>query len=240
MMKKFIITVWLLAGLVYSTSAEMRIWTSVKGDTIEAEFVKKIGSKAILTTAKGKQLKIPMHGLCKADLAYIASVIPPEFKIDVDIDKDSRKLADYDGYVSKKDSISGEVIIKQTNSDKCNRSFKACLYVFAKDLKSDSKMVILKKEHSFDYRTSKQTSFTTNVACIQHRDYWYNGKKGMTYDGYLIFIEDSKGNVVKVDASQKKYEDNIPRIKPLNKGDGFNRSFKKVKVCSGGNDYYYF
>jgi hypothetical protein len=239
-MKSFLLLACVLTGLALSASAEMRIWTSVKGDTIEAEFVKKIGSNILMTTAGGKQLKIPMRGLCKTDLAYIASVIPPEFDIDVDIDKDSRKLADYDGYVSKRDSISGEVIIKQTNPEKCNRSFKACLYVFAKDLKSDSKMVILKKEHSFDCKSSRQTSFVTDVASVQNRDYWYDGKKGMAYHGYLIFIEDSNGNIIEFDANQKLYEDNVVRIKTFNKGDGFDRDFRKVKVSSGGSDYWFF
>lgn len=232
-----------LVGLLFISSisrAEMRIWTSVKGDTVEAEFVKKIGSKVILTRAGGQQIKVPMSGLSQADLAYIASVIPPEFKIDVDIDKDSKKLADYDGYVSKRDSISGEVIIKKTNPEKCNRSFKAYLFVFAKDLKSDSKMVILKKEHTFDCKTSKQTSFTTDVASVQNRDYYYDGKRGMAYHGFLSFIEDSKGNIIKVDSNQKMYEDNISQIRGFNKGEGFDRNFRKVKVTSGGGDYWFF
>ena len=158
----------------------------------------------------------------------------------MDVDKDSKKLADYDGYVAKRDSISGEVIIKKTNPEKCNLSFKAWIYIFAKDLKSDSKMIILKKEHSFDCKNSKQTSFVTDVASVQNRDYWYDGKKGMTYHGYLVFIEDSKGNLIAVESNQKTYEDNISRIKPFKQGEGFNKSFRKVKVNSRGNDYFYF
>lgn len=226
--------------LVSFSFAEMRIWTSVKGDSIEAEFVKKIGSKAVLNTADGRQLKIPMQGLCKADLAYISSVIPPEFDIDVDIDKDSKKLADLDGYVSKRDSISGEVAIKQTNQEKTNRSFKAFFYVFAKDLKSDSKMVILKQEHAFDCKSSRETQFATEVATVQHRDYWYDGKKGMQYHGYLLVIEDSKGSVIAVDSTQKLYEDNVVKLKSFSKGDGFDKNFRKVRVNSGGSDYWYF
>lgn len=240
-MKKIVVGLGLSILLWASvSSAEMRIWTSVKGDTIEAEFVKKIGSNIIMTTAEAKQLKIPMRGLCKADLAYIASVIPPEFKISVDIDNDSKKLADYDGYVSKRDSISGEVIIKKTNAEKCNRSFKAYFYVFAKDLKSDSKMVIIKKEHSFNCKSSGQTSFATDVASVQNRDYWYDGKKGMKYHGYLVFIEDSKGRLIKIDANKKIYEENITRIKDFKNGDGFDKGFRKVKVNSGGRDYWFF
>ena len=71
------VAVWLVVFFgVTLAHAEMRIWTSVKGDTIEAEFIKKIGSDIIMKTAQGKQLKIPMRGLSKADHNYIASVIP--------------------------------------------------------------------------------------------------------------------------------------------------------------------
>ena len=237
---KVIRLVFLFCFVAFLANAETRIWTSVKGDTIEAEFIKKIGSNIIMKTAGGKQLKIPMRGLSKADLNYIASVIPAEFKIEVDVDKDSKKLADYDGYVAKRDSISGEVIIKKTNPEKCSLSFKAYIYIFAKDLKSDSKMIILKKEHSFDCKRSKETTFVTDVASVQNRDYWYDGKKGMTYHGYLVFIEDSKGNLIAVESNQKMYEDNITRIKSFNKGEGFDRSFRKVKVNSSGSDYFYF
>ena len=51
-MSKKWIAVWLVVffGVTFAY-AEMRIWTSVKGDTIEAEFIKKIGTDIIMKTA---------------------------------------------------------------------------------------------------------------------------------------------------------------------------------------------
>ena len=89
-MKKEIICI--IAALFVQGSVaeeEMRTWTSRKGDVIAAKYVRMFaGGKVVLRTSKGRDLKIPVTDLSKADQKYLAELVPPKLDISVDMDID--------------------------------------------------------------------------------------------------------------------------------------------------------
>ena len=127
----------LLMGVLFA-HAEMRIWTSIKGDTIEAEYVQMFGgNKVVLKTSEGKILKIPVDGLCAKDGEYLASVVLPKIDIKVDVDKDRNKEFATSGYKRYRETIKCSVSLKKTSKMECSREFTAYLYVFAEQINGD-------------------------------------------------------------------------------------------------------
>lgn len=61
-----------LCFLFLLSPAEGRTWTNTQGKTLEAEFVKLDGQKAVLTRAGGQTVTIPLNQLSKADQDFIA------------------------------------------------------------------------------------------------------------------------------------------------------------------------
>ncbi|MEE9368343.1 MAG: SHD1 domain-containing protein [Pontiella sp.] len=228
-MNKVLIVVIMVLGFVFAAQAEMRIWTSVKGDTIEAEYIKLFAGKVILNTPEGKQLKVPISGLCNADKEWLANAVPPKIKISVDMDKDSDTLSSYSGYSydyqTKAETVKGTVKLDKTNQEPCNREFTARMYVIGKETTRDLREVISFAEHTFSFKTSKTTTFKTTPATVEYTKSSYSVNRGLKYEGYLVVVEDQKGGIVAFESSQSSYEKNVHKFKSVRKGTKFDRDF---------------
>jgi hypothetical protein len=186
----------------------------------------------------GKQIQVPVKGLSKKDQTYLAGLVPPEIEFVVDVDKESQKPVDWDGYVRKQTTISCSVSLKKKSPEACNRDFTACIMVFAEDVQGDLKKVILKKEHKFNFKKSKMTSFETDGVELMFREGLGINKQGLKYEGYIIFVEDSNGEVIAMKSSKKNYEKYLYALKKANAGEWCNREFRKVKHSNSRSTYY--
>lgn len=242
MMKKSISIILILIGISTWAQAEMRIWSDKKGNTIEAEFVSVIGSKVVLKTPEGKTLKVTMSGLSAADKKFLASSIPPTIKIDVDIDKDEEKMHDSGYSVSKKETVSCSIELKKTSKEPCNREFTAHVYIFAESLLDNSKKIIIHKEHKFNFKSKATSTFSSESASVQNYKGWSsisNGKYGAEYHGYLVVVEDDRGNIISVESNQTTYEKNIASIKGKAVGTRFDKNYKILTGKEQNVSYYY-
>ncbi len=203
--------------------AEMRMWTDKKGNSIEAEFVKIFSGKVILKLANGKQVKVPQSGLSKKDLEYLASAIPPKIDFEVDIDNDERQTSsDGYGYSSRrKQKIKGSVTLTKKNRDPSNRQFTAYLYVFAKELRDDEIWVLDTVKKAFSFESQKTVEFSGNQRSVNYTDYSDVDDYGDKYEGYFVFIEDEKGNIIYTKGSRSLYESKISQTKKSKNNDRF-------------------
>jgi hypothetical protein len=62
-MKTTVVSISALFILGLAAHAEMRVWTSVKGDTVEAEFINVFGEKVVLKRAEPGRLIAGLEGL---------------------------------------------------------------------------------------------------------------------------------------------------------------------------------
>jgi hypothetical protein len=229
-MKKIVIGVvgfFILA----STNAEMRVWTSVKGDTVEAEYVNMFAGKVVLMKPDGSQLKVPIKGLCSADREYLASTIPPEIKIKVDVDKDRDTVSSYSSeygsynYERKAETTKCIVTLEKTNPEKCSRNFKAYLYVMGEEVSRSQRKVLSYAEHEFSFKNTDFTEFRSNPVTVEYTKSDYASNRGFKFEGYLVFVEDDKGMIVTLDASQSAYEKNLHKIKLAEQDTEFDDDF---------------
>ncbi len=219
-----------------SAAAEMRIWTSVKGDTVEAEFKGITSGRVILKKSDGKQLKVPMKGLCSADLKYLETKIPPDIDIDVKVDKDKNKLSEESfysySYEKNEYAITCEVTVAKKGRDKNSMPLKAGVLVFSEGTKNKELKVIAKNDKEFDFKYSDSVTFNSDLVKIQEYEYsgyYSGGEGGEEYAGYVVYVENKDGEMLEVRGSSGKFEKNIARIKDFNKGTRFNDNFVVIK-----------
>lgn len=221
----------ILFSWTFQVHAEMRTWTSVKGDTIEAEFIKKTGNTVILKTSQGKQLKIPASGLSKADHEYLLGAIPPKIKITVKVDVDRDKQGDGYFFEETEESHMVSVSIKKTNREKSNQKFKAQLYIIAQSKKNSSEKKLIGYEtHDFSFVDRDEANFsgTSKVTSTQS----YYTKTGFRFEGYLVCVEDASGKVIAVDTKLTLYEKNLHNLKKASEGDLLSKDLSVLESAS--------
>ena len=86
---------------VYS-SAESREWTTVDGRSFKAEYSLRMGSDAVFKTDRGKQVRIPVDQLSKADQEFVMLENPPKLDISFSRTTDKRRYpVGYNGNETK-------------------------------------------------------------------------------------------------------------------------------------------
>lgn len=218
----------LLLGTAYSEP--MRTWTSKKGDTIEARYLRPFaGGKVVLKTSEGRELKIPVSELSARDQDYVASLVPVKLKINVDVDADSETTRESEYYVEKREVVKGVVDIEKTNREPSNKTFTIRCYVFAKNLSGRSFWLISYTEKKGSYKgTAKNIGFRIETAEVAYETSSWEDPSGFRYDGYLVVVEDDAGQTVTMDSNRGTYEKNWSKIKGSQKGHEFDRDFDRM------------
>lgn len=223
-MKKLIIAILVtLAVGELTVRAEMRVWTAKNGKSIEAEFVQVISDKVVLKKTNGKQIKVPISGLCAADQQYLESATPPKIEIDVNIDKDTKTVAGNGyNYEVKNDKVKGHVTITKKNRESSSKKFTAYLCIISEDRRNDTLWLLDKSQHGFSFKNQNKITFSGDKSSTSYytgsnyrsSSRGWNGK----YAGYLVIIEDDKGKVICTKGSRSLFEENVSRIRKAKKG----------------------
>ena len=231
MMRRLLIGIMIVLAIgAMGTFAEMRTWTDKKGNSIEAEFVSIFSGKVVLKTANGKQKKIPQSGLSAKDQEYLKNAIPPTIKIDVFIDKENKQISsDGYGYSRRKEKIKGRVTLTKKNRESSSRKFTAYLYIFGKDLHDDEIWILDKTQYEFSFEHQKEIEFSGKQSTVTYTNTTYSNDQGDRYDGYLVFIKDSGGNVVCIKGSRSKYEEKVTQIEKAKKNARFDSDLTPLK-----------
>ncbi len=228
-MKKTVFSIMVAASLLSwcSYAEELRVWTAVNGQTIEAKFIQMSGLKVVLETTDSKRIMITKSNLCAADQKYLADVIPPELKIDIDKDVDSRKLHETDGYTEKQETVTLNIVIKKLNPDPCTRKFKAHVYFIGEAPRSGKRKVVAQKEQDVSFLKHNTVKFAA-TATMQHDDYGpeysFVGHVdfGWEFEGYILVIKDETGQAIAVESNKSTYKASLAKIeKKKNERDGF-------------------
>lgn len=218
-------SVLLLCATVH---AEMRIWTSRKGDTVEAEYVRMSGSKVGLKTSDGRTIYVPAEGLCDDDQEYLshAAAVPPTVIVTVSEDMESDKNSS--GYPETLiEWLTLEVNVRKRNPEPSLERFNTELYILGREKKNSeffSIIDIVKRELTF--AQSDLVTFTEKFT-IKSEVSW-SWSRGYEYKGYLVCVKNSEGEVVAMDCNQNILERNLSLVLKSRKNDIYNEDFIKV------------
>jgi len=211
--------------------ADMRTWNSKKGSTIEAEYVNDVGGKVVLKGADGKQRKVPIAALSEKDQEYIYCLKPP--KIDINVKKGLRRGDSGRDYDNKSQVVQCEVAIKKTGTRPYTGDLKAELFVFGVEVVSDMYVLMDKKNTSFKFTKENkgEHSFTGTRIDLEYDDN-DTAQFGTKFEGFLVVVTDSVGEIIDVSSSRSLFTDNYRRIRKMNIGAKFD---KKMYTPSKSN-----
>lgn len=206
----FIIALW---GLVCAAHAEFRVWSSKDGiSNVEAQFIQMAGNKVVLEKKDGTRVMVPRSKLCDKDQEYLASIVPPEIAIKIDKDTSTEKTSESYYTEHKRDTIVIKVSIKKSSKDPCTQKFKATLYVVAGSYSGGSSRVIATTDKSFSFEKDDAIELKASGS-VEYSNSYSSGKSGEEYEGYIVVVEDEKGQVVKVDTNKSVYQSKLNEIK---------------------------
>ena len=218
-MKTITIIFLTMFSMICVSTAETRIWTSIKGDTIEAELVNVISRNVVLKKMNRKQIQIPISQLCDADQKYLATMNPPKVEIEVDDDVDDKNTGSASGYSydysSKRERLKCEVSITKKSREDNAMQLIAHLYVFSKDLRREEYIIEVAQEWEFSFENQSSFSFSSDTITLEHAKDSYYGNSGRAYAGYVFWVESKSGKLVGLKGSKGKFEKNYLRIKPM-------------------------
>jgi hypothetical protein len=231
-MKRVIVDIGVFFFLWSTVSnAEMRIWTSVKGDTVEAEYIKMFAGKVVLKKTNGKQIQVPKSGLCAEDIKYLSESIPPKIEIDVDADRDRKEVGSYSsdyssyGWAKKTEKVKCEVTITKKSREENTTPLTARLYVFSKNFETEELKVISLVEQEFSFKHQKNTVLSSAPVLLEFQKSSTFGDRGESYGGYLAYVEDERGQIIEMEGSRDKFEENLGKIKSGVLGTRFDDDF---------------
>ena len=214
----------------------MRIWTTVAGKTVEAEFLSEVGGKVTLKNSRGKQVRLGLAELSEEDRVYIALATPPKFDIrflkrgkQAPKPEDSPFISNPKPYRGT-DYVFGAEIIKK-GSKPYNHELTVEYFVFANE--ADGRTYRMVERNGAAYVPSIENEGTLSISgeSIRLEEYAMNENyslRGTSYGGYLILLRDKTGKIIQYETSHERLFENRDKLEQIPVGKWFNKNCERI------------
>lgn len=231
-------TALLLAGAAAwctCTCAEMREWTSVRGEIFDAEFISVIGDKVVLRDPEGKQFKILKDRFSEEDRLFIELSNPPELNIGF-----SKKSEQHIWPQREKTYAAWELPrafdfvftakLKQTSSGSYNHELHVEFFAIGEEIDGDNYILLDRQESTFVPGRYTDDFFKFSGRRVRMFDYEFfqDGRRGQKYGGYLIIVTDPRGKIIAHESPYPWLFKNVEALKELPVGKHFDKSCTRV------------
>ncbi|QBG45936.1 hypothetical protein EGM51_00360 [Verrucomicrobia bacterium S94] len=232
MKHRYLFSVLSAALLAIPVCAEMQTWTTSDGKTFEAEYINRMGPNAILKTAKGKQIKVPLRRLSEENREYIQLQHPPKFNIEfINISEKvppppSSPFVDL-FFPSRCFDWTFGVRVKQKDAsfDYGHEIFIE-YYALGKEVGGDHYVYLSHGESSFTPTKENRGIYSfqaENPVRLQAKALTDQASlRGIEYDGYVVILRDKRGEIIQHSESSKAFFSNIDNIGKLHFPNRFN------------------
>jgi hypothetical protein len=199
-----------------------RIWTTVTGRTMEAEFVTAVGGNAILKSAQKKQIKVPMRRLSKEDRQYIALEMPP--RLDINFAKTTKPrrfgptFEDRD-IPARANLMTFETRIKQTSTRPYGQPLTAEYFAIGDEIGGQENILLDYQRSSFSLTEENDYSFAFNGPPVELVDYNLNEeRRGKRYSTFLVVVKDSRGEIIAYQTPSENLYRNLDNLRKIRVG----------------------
>lgn len=221
---KLIVGCIVLFGMVSLGFGAMRTWTSLSGQTLEAEYVRDSMGKVWLKTSTGKVKQIPISGLSQVDRDYINLRHPPKLEIKAD---DNKKGLSVKGDIdNRKESLQFEVEIRKTSKQPYSEEMTAYLFVLGRDISDDEYILLDTQKESFVLTPANNNSYTFKGKRVK-LEYDPDPPWGEKYEGYLVCIKTSDGDILMF-KGKKRFEKNLNILMKAKVNDRFDEDMRPL------------
>jgi hypothetical protein len=224
-----VITFATLSILLCATvDAQMRTWTDVHGNTIEAELVENMNDEVTLQKTDGDETHISISGLSATDQKYVLANSPPTISISVSEVTDRKNKGftieaehnedDVDMQIQTSSSYY-KATLKKSGTIPYTKPIQAELYIFGYKKQSDSFVLLSKtvKKFTFDKGDVKDQFFFESDP-VTTKTLQGNRSKGTVYHGNLLVLVDDKGHVFEEKGSRSKMQEFTGMIRKMKAG----------------------
>jgi hypothetical protein len=210
-----------------SLTADFRVFTNTKGQSIEAQYIDGNSEHVNLRLKNGRVYKMRLDNLCEKDRTFCMNTqlelnrkknkLSKDSRIEVSFLKKKRNTLSKVNNLAKDDYIqSFEPSVLIVNKDINNKFLDNTVTVIAlgESVKKKTEYKLLMKESfKFNIEPKGEYRWTGNPFTVKYDDYAGNGYIfGHKYTGYILIIENSDGERVFERATRKKWLDSIDKI----------------------------
>jgi hypothetical protein len=193
---------------------------------VEAQYVQMAGPKVVLETTDGRRIMVPKTKLCAKDQEFLASVITPEIKFEIDVDVDKDKKGDGWYYEQKTEVIQSDVVVSKVNDDASTQKLKAYVLLFAKEKGGDKYRILDKQMRDFSFADA--SAFRITSSCSVSSSEGWSSSSGYEYEGYAVFVADANGGVIAAKSNKSQFEEQFRALSKFSKGTNFTKKFVKI------------
>jgi hypothetical protein len=199
-----------------------RIWTTLTGQTMEAEFLTAVNGNAILKSAKKKQIKVPLERLSEEDRQYIALEMPP--KLDINFAKTTKPrgfgptFEDRD-IPARANFMTFKTRIKQTSTRPYGQPLTAEYFAIGDEIGGNKHILLDYQKETFTLTKENDFSVEFGGPPVELIDYTVNNeRRGKRYGGFLVVVKDSLGKVIAYQTPSENLYRHLNGLKKLHVG----------------------
>lgn len=229
--KSTLFILFAMIAFMGSTYAELRIWTDVNGESIEAEHVRTLADKVVLRQADGREIRVSLDTLSERDRRYAVLQTPPRIDISVSSDTD-RSNTTYGNRRSaqvQEETVSVEVKFRKSSPSPYEEPLTAELFLIGTPAKTGGYMILEKSKQNFSFTAEKKNEyiFASKEVNLQQLD---GGRSlGVEFNGYLIAVRDKTESIIALKCSKLDFEKNAEQILAGERGDAFDDEFEPIE-----------
>jgi hypothetical protein len=211
-----------------SEANEMRVWTSLDGETFEGEFVTVIGRDAVFKTASKKQIKIPFDRFIAEDQRVVELSMPPSMKLDLG-KKIRQKRLKYGAGLVGINEYTFTAKIDQTSSGDYTHKLKAEFFVIGSEIGASKYMLLDRGDESFVLSRENNRSFDFSGNAVEMLDFvTFGQRRGDRYEGFLITVTDELGRIIDYRSTPSWLYKNLEQLKALPVGSFMDKTCTRV------------
>jgi hypothetical protein len=216
---------------------EMRLWTTLDEERIEAKLNVVVGQQVILDNAKGKQVKLSLDHLSAVDREYIVFATPPRFNINFFkrsaqipnpplspwVSQNQRPLQMYNYTFGTR--------VKQESTGEYNHPLTIEYFAVGEEIDGNNFVLLHRMTSSFIPTAENQGAHEFFGEQVKLMRIAYRSSaplRGIKYGGYLVTITDERGNLIQHETSNKFLYAGLNNLKQLKQNNHFNKECHRV------------
>lgn len=211
--------------------AETRVWTLKSGKTLEAEFISQIGGKVSLKTLKGKMFKLQGNELSADDMLYIELESPPDLDLSASRTTKQRIFPDALNDKQMPSTLYNNLIavVKQKSTKPYNQELTLEFFVVGEERLGDKYVLLDYKKEIFHLKDGSDSVFKLPSKTINVTEFEMKGQSfGEVYDGYMIVVTDSRGEVIAHRSKVDFWFENVENLRTVPAGKCFDDTCERA------------
>lgn len=239
---KLITALSLTSLIALATQADMRTWTDVRGNKIQAELVENMNGNLTLMMEDGKEVQVKISGLSSGDQKYVLVNTPPKIDIQVSQATDRKNQgfsfenphdSSYDRDVQvQTQATQYKITLKRSGTIPYNKPIYAEFYLIGFNKGERAYVLLDKTVTKVDFgKEGSNDRFVFNSDAVTVKNLQGGRDLGMSIYGHLVVLVDDQNRVFNSKGSRSKLVEHEAKIRT--RPEGF--SIKETEVQSADN-----